>query len=115
MKLEANISPRRDGTVKAEFGKITYVFAEDEHGRLVADIGVDEHIAELLNTGNFIPADEEDFEIAAAIAAPPVDDDAGEEDFEMQGGTDVDPDSIPAAPPVEENTPPSLRKPRKAK
>lgn len=111
MKLEANIAPRCDGTVKAEFGKITYVFAEDEQGRLVADIGVDEHIAELLNTGNFIPADEEDFEIAAAIAAPPVED---EEDG-MQGGADVDPDSIPAAPPVEENTPPSHRKPRKAK
>lgn len=114
MKLEANIAPRRDGTVKAEFNKTTYIFAEDEQGRLVADIGIDEHIAELLNTGNFIPADEEDFEVAAAIAAPPVDDEEDDEE-EMQGGIDVDPDSIPAAPPVEENTPPSRRKPRKAK
>lgn len=113
MKIEANIKPRRDGTVKAAFGPVEYVFAADEDGRLVAEVGVDEHIADLLNTGNFIPADDEDFAIAAAIASPEIGDD--EDDEEMQGGADVDPDSIPMAPPVEENTPPSRRKPRKVK
>lgn len=110
MKLEANIKPRRDGTVKATFGAVEYVFAADEEGRLVADVGVDEHIAELLNSGNFIPADEVDFEMAAALSAPPV-----EEDDETPEGDDEDPEIIPAVPPVEEKTPPSTRKPRKAK
>ena len=114
MKLEANIKPRRDGTVTATFGPVQYVFSADDEGRLVSEVGVEEHIADLLNTGNFIPADEEDFAIAAAIASPDlVDEDDDEE--EMQGGVEIDPDSIPAAPPLEENTPPSGRKPRKVK
>lgn len=116
MKLEANIKPRRDGTIKATFGAVEYVFAADEEGRLIADVGVDEHIAELLNSGNFIPADEEDFQMAAALSAPQDDDDDdGDDEEEMQGGTEVDQESTPAAPPIEENTPRSLRKPRKAK
>lgn len=114
MKIEAAIQPRRDGTVKATLDAVEYVFSKDDQERLVCDVENKKHIADLLNTGNFIPADEGDFELAAALSAPPVGDEDDDDD-DMPGGTDVDSESIPAVPPVEENTPPSTRKPRKAK
>jgi hypothetical protein len=107
MKLETTISPRKDGVVNVEFGKVKYVFAADEEGRLVADVDEESIIANLLNSGNFIPADDADFEVAALIAAPAEesdeDDDEDSDEEELNGL------------PVEEQTPPSGRKPRKAK
>lgn len=109
MKLETTIAPRRDGKVTVEHGGNRYVFAQDEQGRLVADVEDEAAIAHILSLDNFMPADEEDFEIASQIAngtGQDVEDEADEADEEEE---------VPPALPIEENTPPSGRKPRKAK
>lgn len=106
MKLETTIKPRKDGTVNVEVGKTKIVFAPDEDGRLVADVENEAIIAQLLNSGSFIPVNEEDFEVAAAIAGP------AEVEADQDDEEDEEDES---APPLEENTPPSGRKPRKVK
>lgn len=79
MKLETTINPRKDGTVLARFGKeVLYTFAPGDDGALTCDVDNDEHVAFLLNTGNFYPADAESFEEAAALVA-------GDEAVEVPG------------------------------
>lgn len=107
MKLETTIAPRRDGTVSVELAGQKIVFAQDEQGRLVADVAEESSIAYLLGLADFMPADEEDFEAASKIAARVAVKDEDEAD-------DSEDDDVPMAPPVEENTPPSRKKPRKA-
>ena len=57
-KIETMIPARRDGTVQVEIGGQEYVFALDEDGRLVAEVG-DEHADELLVNDNFLLLEEE--------------------------------------------------------
>ena len=108
MKIETTIKPRRNGTVSVVIDGVTYLFAEDEQGRLGADVDNEKHLSYLLGLGDFLPADEEDFEVAQGLIDP--DDEEGEDDPDDSGEEDFE-----AAPPLEENTPPSLKKPRKVK
>lgn len=71
MKLEATILPRRDGKVSATVGGATYEFALDDDGRLVGEVGNADHVRHLLQTENFIPADEADYDSAAALIGAP--------------------------------------------
>lgn len=108
MKLETTIKPRRNGTVTAEIGKALYTFTEDADGRLVADVSDESHVGALLATGNFIPADESDFQagmaaVQAVVGAVDVDAD-GDDD-----GSEEDDDESVNGLPLEANTPPSRR------
>lgn len=105
MKLETTIKPRRDGTVNAVVSGVTYIFAADEQGRMVADVGDESHLSYLLGLGDFMPADEGDFEAAQALIAP--DEDEEEDEDEVEADLML--------PPVEDGTPPSGKKPRKVK
>lgn len=131
MKIETTIKPRRDGKVRVELKGKTYEFSKDDQGRLVADINDESAIQYLFGLGDeFLPADEADFQSAAAIVGKVGtdldDEDDEDDDQQMAGGAEVDPAFIPEQPPVEdepiagglpieENTPPSHKKPRKAK
>lgn len=107
MKIETTIKPRRNGTVNVVIDGMTYLFAEDEQGRLVADVDNEKHLSHLLGLGDFLPADEEDFEAAQGLIYP--DDEEPDEEPDEDNIGDI------PAPPLEENTPPSLKKPRKVK
>jgi hypothetical protein len=111
MKLETTIAARRDRTVTAAIGSEKYVFQKNEQGCLVAEVTEESHIAYLLGTGDFLPVDDEDFEAASKMVAQANEDD-GEESDDSDESDDPE-DEIAVAPPVEENTPPSGRKPRK--
>jgi len=128
MKIETTIKPRRDGKVRVELKGKTYEFSKDDQGRLVAEVNDEGAIQYLFGLGDeFLPADEADFQSAAAIfGSQGGDEEDDDDDQQMAGGAEVDPASIPEQPPVEdepvagglpieENTPPSHKKPRKAK
>lgn len=72
MKLTTDIKPRKDGEVTASVPGTpsvpgaSYRFA-DKDGRLVADVAHDAHVAYLLDTGNFYPADEGDIDAGIAV------------------------------------------------
>lgn len=70
MKIETMILARKDGTVTADVGGEKYTFKADAGGALVCEVENPAHIAALVNTGNFYPADGEDFETAAALMDP---------------------------------------------
>lgn len=57
MKLMTNIPPRRDDTVIADFGDVSYLFERDEFGDLVGDVTSGVHVDVLLQTGNFFLVD----------------------------------------------------------
>lgn len=107
MKIETVLKPRRDGTVTVEPDAATrYVFKADEAGRLVCDVSDQGHLHFLLNTGNFIPADPEDFDAAVAVAGANSAPDAtgSEEDHdEEEDFTEV----LNGGAPIEANTPPA--------
>jgi len=110
MKIETTIKPRRNGTVNVVIDGVTYLFAEDDQGRLVADVESEEHLSYLLGLGDFLPADEDDFEVAQGLIDSQDDDEEGDDDGdEAIGEGDL------SALPLEENTPPSGKKPRKVK
>jgi hypothetical protein len=68
MKLSTDIKPRADGKVVATAGGAAYVFVRDaESGQLTCDVSNEAHVAYLLDTGNFYPADLGD--IPAGLAA----------------------------------------------
>ena len=133
MKLQTDIKPRHDGTVKAHMDGLDYTFVSDESGVPSCDIQDRRAIFALLATGNFFPANPEDVEIAAAAAAAAQGDldDLGDELSDGQdGGPDdgaddaLDDEQEPAldAMPIEANSPlrpaPNVRaggRPRKAK
>lgn len=101
MQLTTDIKPRRDGKLTAKVDDGTeYKFEDDGSGRLVADIKDENHVAFLLDTGNFYPLDE----------AAELETDEDESDEGGEGGQD--------AAPIESNTPPKPKatpKPKAAK
>lgn len=115
MKLETSIKPRADGSVVSRVGETTYVFKPDATGALTADVA-DEHADMLMNTGNFYPADADDFEVAAVRLNQPVVDGMAR-DLIPADDFDDEADDIPVdtALPIEENTPPkaTVRKVKK--
>lgn len=66
MKIETNITPRRDGTVRVAAPNGTIVFAPVD-GILVADVESDTDLAFLLALSDFSPADEVDHVQAQAL------------------------------------------------
>lgn len=75
MKLATDVPLRKDGTVTAtvpgEAGQPTtgYVFRPDDSGQTTADVDCEEHVAWLLDTGFFFPADEADTMAGVAAVA----------------------------------------------
>lgn len=120
MKLHTSIAPRRDGTVRAT-GKdgSVFVFAPGTDGELSCDVTDPVLVANLLSTEQFWPADANDFDSAASLfQAPkpdgdkdqlPDDDEPGEDDGDDEG----EPVNMNAMP-VEANTAPVVKPPKKA-
>lgn len=74
MKIETSIRPRKDGSLTASMPDGTrYAFAKDGHN-MVAEVDNEAHIAFLLASGNFSPADDSDFDAALAMVADGSDD-----------------------------------------
>ena len=96
MKLLTTIKPRKDGTVISRFGAEVCVFKPGEDGDMACDVADPAHIAFLLNTGNFYPANPEDYEEAVVVASA---EDAEDDDDDAMGDDN--------AAPVESGTPPS--------
>lgn len=92
MKLQTTIPPRADGTVIARIDSSTsYQFAGKP---LVCEVGDAAHVAFLLRTGNFIPAEGADFDEAVDLVRPPkVEEDPGYEFKTVEVG-----DEEPVAP-----------------
>lgn len=120
MKLLTTIKPRRDGTVSVvgEDGQ-NYVFKPDAEmgGALTCEVTDQSTVARLLVLGDFEPANPDDVDDALSIYAKArqsiaqgatgtaeVDDDEGDFTEQPNGGL-----------PVEAETPPAPRKPRKAR
>ena len=80
MKLETTIKPNREGKIVAHFGATAYEFTPPKKGDGLpcCDVKDDEHAKHLLNTGNFHPADEKEFEKAAKLTAEGAGKGAGE-------------------------------------
>lgn len=94
MKLSTSIQPRRDGTVTATVpGGEKFVFKPGASGDLECDVTGEDAIAALLQTGNFYPADEADFEQALSVIKIP-DTDQGQGDV-----TEPEPASVTAPAP----------------
>ena len=97
MKLTTDIQPRKDGTVKAVVPahggakESVYVFQKDASGVLCCEVENEDHLAYLLDSGNFIPEGD--------VAADDDDDDSDEGD---EGGDGAQ----GGAAPIEANTPP---------
>jgi len=124
MKLNTSIQPRRSGTVLARVAGVVIEFVAGDDGELSADVVDPLAVVELLDTGNFYPANEADYDAALLLArnaaAQASGDGAGEDDLDAaddgDGGDDV-PNLM--ALPVEANTPPAHapgkgKRPRKA-
>lgn len=109
MKLQTSIQPRRDGTVRAAGqDSQTYVFVPGPDGELTCDVTDDATVAQLLSTGNFWPADPEDFDTALSLAKSDEEEDEKEADDEE--------DEVPEGSlPVEAETPPAPKRAGKAK
>lgn len=95
MKLGTTIKPRKDGTVTSRLGTDVYVFKPEADGELYCDIENLAHVAVLLNSGNFFPANSDEYEVALSLSENP--EDEGQDDE----------DSNDDAAPVEAGTPPS--------
>jgi hypothetical protein len=67
MKLGTDTIPRKDGTVVARFGDVAYTFIRGDDGVLSCDVGNDDHIEALINTGNFYPVSEGDYDAAIEV------------------------------------------------
>jgi len=71
MKLTTSIQPRKDGTVSVTLkDSEPLVFKPNASGDLECDVIGEEAIAALLQTGNFYPADEADFDEALSVIKP---------------------------------------------
>ena len=106
MTLNTSIAPRRDGTVIATGADgAKFVFAADADGLMVCNVTDEALVVQLLNSGNFFPTDEADFQAAMAIAranAPAADDDGPADDDD-----DLEDIVIGDGTPVEAGTPPA--------
>lgn len=113
MLIEFVTTPRRDGSVLARMpDKTLYTFEKtDEPDVWVCDIPNDSHVAWLIGTGRFYPAQPDDFQAATDLVAG---DDSGDEVPGDEGDAPVDDEGDESAAPVEANTPPAGKK-RKAK
>lgn len=69
MKLTTSIHPRKDGTVRATVAGETFIFKAGASSELECDVTDKAAIAALLDTGNFYPSNESDFEEAVAVIA----------------------------------------------
>lgn len=77
MKLTTSIQPRKDGTVSVTLADCeTFVFKAGASGDLECEVIGEEAIAALLQTGNFYPADEADFDKALSVIKQPEEDEA---------------------------------------
>ena len=90
MKLSTDIKPRMTGTVIARVEDMTYQFNGQP---LECEVENEQHIAFLLNTGSFFPADSADFERAKMQINPLLmstnvdeDDDDDADESEMPNG-----------------------------
>lgn len=111
MKLNTSILPRRSGTVLARVAGMVVEFVAGEDGELSADVADPLAVVELLNTGNFYPANAADYDAAlllardaASSAADGDDDDDGDGDDDSDGEGD---EASLTALPLEANTPPA--------
>ena len=74
MKLTTSIPPRKDGTVRVTvLGNDAYVFQAGASGELECEVLNKSAIVALLQTGNFYPANEADFEAAMDVMGIPKD------------------------------------------
>lgn len=115
MKLQTSIPPRRDGTVRVlGLDRQTYVFVAGEDGELTGEVTDEATVAFLLESQNFWPADPEDAERALDLVKKPATEgeEGGDGDDDDDGEDDED---APPALPIEAETPPSPKRPRKAK
>lgn len=110
MKLQTTILPRKTGHVIAHgVDGVEYVFEPDESGDLVCDVEDQATVAMLIKTGNFHPADPAEYEVGIAVAQQ-----FYPEATEVDEPLDDEYENLDAMP-IEEETPSSRRKPRKAK
>lgn len=113
MLLQTSLPPNSDGKLPQEFGKVLYVFAENEHGELEANVEDDDHIAILLGTGDFYPATDEDYNEAVDLinsdSQDPDQDDGDEEN------DDNDDDFQSPVEGEEANVPPPVKSKRAAR
>jgi hypothetical protein len=103
MKLETEIKPRTDGTVKVKLGAKEYVFAGED--RLTCEVDDQAHVAQLLSSGSFFPYDASAIPEALAVVEAHEPEGEGEDQPDDEGNE--------AALPVEANTPPARFKPKK--
>lgn len=74
MKLTTSIQPRKDGTLRVTvLENDAYVFRANESGELECEVLDKRAIVALLQTGNFYPANEADFEAAMDVMGIPKD------------------------------------------
>lgn len=105
MKLNTSIPARRSGTVLARVAGALIEFKPGEDGELSAEVVDPQAVTELLNTGNFYPANEADYDAALAMARQAAGDDQGD-DLGDDDGDEGDGDNLTALP-LEANTPPA--------
>lgn len=72
MILETTILPRKDGKVIARTERGAIIFETGKGGVLSCDVTDKDDIKFLLDTGNFSPANESDFDAAITLQAEPV-------------------------------------------
>lgn len=107
MKLQTAIKPRRDGTVRAIGpGGKAFVFEADATGELSCDVTDEATASLLLSTGNFWPADQADLETALAMVQ-------GQSDDQDDDSDPDDEDEDLSALPLEAETPPAPKNPKK--
>lgn len=80
MLLETTIKPRRDGTVIARMDGDTYTFTAGEDGTLSCEVSDDAHVALLVGTENFYPANSDDFALTVSLVADEGDEGVSEPD-----------------------------------
>jgi hypothetical protein len=104
MKLKTEIPPRKNGTlVLTGPNGVEYTCVLDEDGDLAVEVGDEEFAHQLIASGNFHPANQEDYDAVLAILDAGAESD-DEDDDEIQ--------SDPMAPPIEANTPLSPKNPK---
>lgn len=115
MKLLCVLEPNTEGFVHASLGNgprdfKEYFFEADENNELVAEVENEDHVAQLLKSGNFVPYGENDFQAASAI----LESDALGDGAEIEGDDDGEIETVGDGAPIEALTPASNKKPRKA-
>ena len=115
MKLLCVLEPNTEGFVHASLGNghrdfKEYFFEADENNELVAEVENEDHVAQLLKSGNFVPYGENDFQAASAI----LESDALGDDAEIEGDDEGEIETVGDGAPIEALTPASNKKPRRA-